>query len=122
MTLRASELSRMQTTVGVWLDQSCSITRPSGAQTSSNRPSGATTSVATGVACRLDPLSQRKREALIAEGVSGNVEWQVTLPASVAEVKSQDTITISSNLYRVLAVDPQRQISTHVVAHCVRIV
>lgn len=122
MTLRASELARIQAVSTSWLTQTATITRPDGGVTSDGWADATPTTVASGVACRCEPDGKSSSESSAAGGVVASSDrWFVVFPHSIATLKPMDTITVTSvGVFEVQSVTTGRGVNTDVVARCIR--
>ncbi|MCW2922260.1 MAG: hypothetical protein JWL76_2134 [Thermoleophilia bacterium] len=122
--IRADELARIQQAVGAWLGpQTATVTRPDpGTQTTDGFP-GSPLTIATGVACRVEPASTRGGgEQFTAAGVASTADWNIYLPWDIAEVKPQDKIQVPGiGVFEVTSSTSQRAIQTDVVASCTKV-
>lgn len=120
--LRATELSRIRAVNAAWLEQAATITRPDGGQSTDGYPDASPTTVATGVACRLEPATMRGREAQVAGGVAAADAWNVVFGHDVAALKPMDTITVVgvAGTFEVQSVTTGRGVNTDVTARCVK--
>lgn len=121
MMLRATELARIQATAAEWLPQLCTITRPGTAQTSDGFP-GAVTTIATGIACRVEPASTRGgSERFSGSGLVTTADWNVLLGYDVATVLPQDTIVVTGiGTFDVVSTTSERGVQADTVAGCTK--
>ena len=121
MVLRASELTRIRAVSTAWLEQSATITRPDGGQTSDGWPDATPTTVASGVACRCEPDTSRGSEGGGAAGVTAGDAWTIIFAHSIATLKPMDIVVVSSvGTFQVQSVTSGRGVNTDVTARCVR--
>lgn len=120
--LRATELSRIQAVNTAWLEQTATITRPDGGQSSDGYPDGTPSTVASGVACRVEPAKTTGRENTVAAGAAAGAEWDIIFSYSVAEIRPQDSIAVSgiTGTFEVQSATSARGVQTDVVARCVK--
>jgi hypothetical protein len=120
--LRTGELARIQSTVEAWLPSVAAITRPDGGQTDDGYPDATPTSVASGVACRVEPASARGgQERLAGAGVTSNAPWNIVFGHDVAAIKPQDVIVVTSvGTFEVVSSTSGRGVQADVVANCVK--
>ena len=121
MVLRSGELSRIRAVSTAWLQQSATITRPDGGQTTDGFPDASPTTVASGVACRCEPDSQGGERGA-ASGVIAGDRWRIIFAHSIAALKPMDTITVTGvGVFEVQSVTSGRGVNTDVVAVCARL-
>lgn len=121
MTLRSDELARIWAAGEAWLEQTCTITRPSGAQTTDGFASGADTTIAAAVPCRAQPSGRGGQERVAGAGVASAAAWSIVLAAGVAAVKAQDVIAVDGvGVFEVVSATSGSGVQLDTVAYCVR--
>lgn len=123
--LRAGELARIQAVNASWLPPTmlATITRPGPDQTDEGYEDGADiTTVASGVACRVEPASTRGgQERTAGAGLVSNADWNVVFGHDVPEIKPQDTIVVAGvGTFEVTSSTSKRGVQTDTVARCTK--
>lgn len=98
MSPSASEIAKVAADMAATvLDKTCSIARPTGAQTAGGHSNGATTQVASGVKCNLARPSHGLL-ALLAARITEASTWDLAVPNGT-DIRAGDSVTVGSDTF-----------------------
>lgn len=113
MGLSTKKLTRMRAQVAELLPQSATIQRLTHTSDGMGGITTAVTTVATGVACRLDPVSQALVVGIIGAQETIAVRYRLTMPWDAA-LAADCQVVVDGRTYQVLQVDADQSWRTAV--------